>query len=321
MGFSKGLGSLCIYIDAEEGVSFLTDNDMFWCSNCDRVRYKIHAQEMKDLGSKFIITLLKNGKILLKDFREVYVSWENCDGITYLVTEKSIPDELCEFEVFNDGEKVILKASNGLFVCRSFKNHGDIIEVGKSTMANCCQLRPGMGDLYAPCFDISSVELKNLDKLNYRSCILKKEVFRNKSDVPQSHDFIFTWETRTNDITQWDTTWGLNGTHSSPFTIMEFEATVTYNGTFKKIASTHRSIAEKRCITVEVPGRSKVTAQLTVSKMENASIPFTAFIRKTKVNGEVLYMEENGVWKGLVYDKITVETKQERDSWLSCTTV
>lgn len=241
----------------------------------------------------------------------MYVSWVNCDGIIYLETEKSIPDTLCEFDVFNDGEKVILKASNGLYVCRSYINHEYLIEVGKTRIVDCCRLRTGMGDLYPPCFDFSSVELKDLSKLSCRPCVIKKEIFNNKTEESQSHDLTLSWEVRTTDTTQWETTWGLNATHSTAVSIMAFEASVTYNGTFQKVATTNRTIVEKRSITVIVPKRSKVSAQLVVSKMENASIPFTAFIRKTKISGETVHLEEKGVWKGLVYDNVSLEIKEE----------
>ncbi|XP_075690266.1 uncharacterized protein LOC142658577 [Rhinoderma darwinii] len=311
MGISKGLGSLRMYLSTEEGVSFQTDNEMFLCSCCNGEIYHMHAREMKDLTSKFQISLLPNGKILLQDFRDMYVSWMKFEGIVYLEIEKSIPDALCEFEVFHDGEKVLFKTSNGLYVCRSFRYHGDVIEAGRSTMEDCCRLRTGMGDLYAPSFDISNVELNDISKLICRPYVLKKETFVNKTDMTQSHGFSLSWETRTIDTTHWETTWGLNSTHSAPFSIHGIQATITYNGTFQKVASTHRPIVEKRSITVNVPQHSKVTVQLVVSKMENASIPFTAFIRKTKVIGETVDLEEKGVWKGLVYDNVTLETKQE----------
>ncbi|KAM9324282.1 uncharacterized protein PAF06_000303 [Gastrophryne carolinensis] len=311
MGILKGLGPLGIFLSTEEGVSFQTDNEMYWCSCCNGKRYRIHAREMKDLSSKFQVSLLQNGKILLKDFRDMYVSWVDCDGTKFLETEKSTPDELCEFDVFNDGEKIILKASNGLFICRSFKHHGDLIEAGRAVMDDCCRLRTGMGDLYPPCFDIASVELADVSKLNCRPCVLKKETFVNKTDVTQSHGFTLIWDTRSTDSTQWETTWGLNSSYSTTVTIMAFQATISYSGSFQKMATTNRSIVEKRSITVNVPEHSKVTAQLVVSKMENASIPFTAFIRKTKVNGETIDLEEKGIWKGLVYDDVTLETKQE----------
>ncbi|XP_063791600.1 uncharacterized protein LOC134947434 [Pseudophryne corroboree] len=311
MGISKGLGPLGIHLLTEEGVSFQTDNEMFWCSCCNGTKYRVHAQDMKDLTSKFQLSLLPNGKVLLQDFRDMYISWIDYDGVTYLEVEKCVPDELCEFEVFNDGEKVMLKSSNGLFVCRNFRHHGDAIEAGRSIIEDCCRFRTGMGDLYPPCFDISDVVLGNVSKLTCRPCVLKKETFVNKTDVAQSHEFTLSWETRTTDTTQWDTTWGLNATYSATFSAMAFEAVITYNGTFQKVASTYRSIVEKRRVTVNVPEHSKVTAQLIVCKMENASIPFTAIIRKTKVNGETINLAEKGVWKGLVYDDVTLETKQE----------
>ncbi|XP_069842972.1 uncharacterized protein [Dendropsophus ebraccatus] len=311
MGISKGLGPLSMYVGAEEGVSFQTDNEMYWCSGCNGKQYLIYAREMKDLGSKFRISVLPNGKVLLQDFRDMYVSWANLDGIVHLETEKCMPDELCEFDVLHDGQKVIFKASNGLYVCRTFRSHEVNIEVGRSSMEECCRLRPGLGDMYGPCFDISSIELGDISKLVCRPCVLKKDTFVNKTEVEQSHGFALSWETRTTETTQWNTTWGLNTNFSASFTVLGFEANITYNGTMQKVASTNRSIVEKRSITVNVPQRTKVTAQLVVSKMENATIPFTAYIRKTKVSGDIVDLEEKGVWKGLVYSDVTLETKQD----------
>ncbi|XP_071981195.1 uncharacterized protein [Engystomops pustulosus] len=313
MGISKGLGPLVIYLNAEEGVSFQTDNDMFLSSCFNGKQNLMYPQFTKDLGSKFNIIVLRNGKIMLQDLREMYVSWVDNDGVLCLEIEKSVPDERCEFDVYNDGEKVLFKASNGLFVCRTFRFHNDMIEVNRSGMDDCCRFRAGIGDMYAPCFDISNVELNDISKLICRPCVLRKETFVNKSDVDQTHVFNLTWETRTSETTQWETTWGLNSNVSSEFTVLGFEATITYNGTFQKVASTYRSILERRSVTVNVPPHSKVTAQLVVSKMENASIPFTAYIRKTKITGENVDMVEKGVWKGLIYDNVTVETKEEAE--------
>ncbi|KAM4665192.1 uncharacterized protein O3C94_013087 [Discoglossus pictus] len=313
MGVSKGLGPLEVHLSTEEGVSFQTDNEMFWCSYCNGTSYRIHAREVKDLSSKFQVSRLESGKILLKDFREMYVSCMELDGVIYLDTDKCLPDQMCEFEVFHDGEKVILKASNGLYVCRTFRRHVDAIEASKAGVEECCRFRTGLGDMYPPCFDISQVVLDDLSKLSCRPCVLKKETFVNNTNYSQSHNFCLTWETRTTDTTQWSNTWGLNSTHSAPFTLMSIEASVTYNGSFQKIASIKRSILVKRSLNVVVPEHSKVTAQLVVSKMENATVPFTAFIRKTKADGDSVDLEEKGVWKGLVYDNLTLETKQEAE--------
>ncbi|XP_073397449.1 uncharacterized protein [Dendrobates tinctorius] len=318
MGISRGLGPLTMYLFTEEGVSFQADNDMFLTSGYNGKHYLVQVREMKDLNSKFLITLLPNGKIMLKDVRDSYVSWADNEGILYLDTEKCIPDETCEFEVFHDGDRVLFKASNGLFVFRNFRFHGNVIEVGRSSMDDCCRFRTGMGDLYAPSFDISDVELHDISKIVCRPYVLKKETFVNKTDEVQSHDFSFSWEARIAETTQWENTWALDAKLSTSFSVLGFEGTITYNGHFQKIATVNRSIAERRSVTVDVPRRGKVTAQLVVSKMENVSLPFIASVRKHFVSGESMCFEEKGVWKGLVYDNITLETKQESEG-VSCT--
>ncbi|KAM4019170.1 uncharacterized protein ACNLHF_028513 [Anomaloglossus baeobatrachus] len=318
MGISRGLGPLTMYLFIEEGVSFQSDNDMFLCSGFNGRDYLIQVRETKDLTCKFLITLLPNGKVMLQESRDTYVSWVEREGVLHLDTEKSIPDASCEFEVFNDGERVLFKASNGLFMFRNFRYHGDTIEVGRSSMDDCCRFRLGMGDMYAPAFDFSDVELHDISKIVCRPYVLKKETYVNKTDDVQSHEFNFSWEIRTPEITQWESTWGIDSNLSTTFSVLGFEGTITYNGSFQKIATVNRSIVERRNVTIDVPQRGKVTAQLVVSKMENASIPFIASIRKSKVTGEAIYFEEKGVWKGLVYDSVTLEVKQESER-NSCT--
>ncbi|KAM8934369.1 uncharacterized protein RCH25_004833 [Pelodytes ibericus] len=316
---TNGLGPLGVHLNTEEGVSFQTDNEMFWNSHNNGMNFRLQAGEMKDLSSKFQVSLLESGKIHLQDFRDMYVSCAERNGVTYLEMDKCLPDELCEFEVFHDGEKVMLKASNGLFVCRTFHHHETVVEVGRSRVEECCRFRTSMGDLYPPSFDISNVELDDLSKLICRPCVLKTDVFVNKTDSFQDHEFRINWETYSTDTTKWATTWGLSSTFSSSFPLMAFEATITYNGSFLKTATTHRPIVERRSVNVAVPPNIKVTAQLVVSKLENASIPFKAHVRKTKVDGDTVNLVEEGVWTGLVYDDVTLETSQTRCSRFGCT--
>ncbi|KAM3911211.1 uncharacterized protein RB166_019905 [Leptodactylus fuscus] len=309
MGTTKGLGPLAMYVNAEEGVCFQTDNGLYLCSVCIGMMFRIQPCDVKDTHSKFYVSLLPNGKVLLQDYRNVYLCWTD-EELVYLDADKCAPDEYCEFEVFHDEEKVLFKASNGLFVCRTYR-YNDLIEVSHPTMDNCCRFRTAMGDMYAPSLDISQVVLSDISNLACKPCVVRKETFVNKLDTVQSHSFTLTWETRTQDTTEWETTWGLNTTTSSEFDLKGVTVSVTYNGHFKKVATTNRSIVEKRSITVDVPQHRKITAMLVVHKIDKASIPFTALIRKTKVIGETLHFEEKGVWRGLVYDNITVETKEE----------
>ncbi|XP_063287868.1 uncharacterized protein LOC134572690 [Pelobates fuscus] len=318
MGVSKGLGPLGVYANTEEGVSFQTDNEMYWSSYCNGMTNRLQAREEKDATSKFLVFLLQNGKIVLQDFREMYISWTVYDGITYLEMGKSFPDELCEFEVFHDGEKVMFKASNGKFVCRTFHNHETILEVSRTKVVDCCRFRAGMGDLYKPCFDITAVEWDDISNLAFRPCVIKAEKFLNRTNEDQEHEFMLTWETKTSETTQWARTWGLNSMASTKFPLMAFEATITYNGSFQKTAITHRLINESRNVKVSVPPRHKVYAQLMVSKMENVSVPFKVHVRKIKVDGDVLNLVEDGVWKGLVYSDITVATTKQPLSFFDC---
>lgn len=310
MGVSKGLGPLGVHVNTEEGVSFQTDNEMYWSSYCNGNSNRLQAREEKDVTSKFRVSSLQNGKVVFQDFRDMYMSLAVYNGITYLEMEKSIPDELCEFEVFHDEEKVMLKASSGKFICRTFHNHGQtVLEVSRSKAEDCCRFRTGMGDMYKPCFDICSMEWDDVSNLTCRPCVIKADKYINRTDEVQEHEFKMTWDSQTTETTQWTRPWGLNSRLSNKCPLLASEATITYNGSFQNSATTYRVFSVKREKKVLVQPQSEAHAQLIVSKITNVSLPFKVYIRKTKVDGDYLDLVEAGVWKGLVYDSVNLEVE------------
>nr|XP_033780252.1 uncharacterized protein LOC117350227 [Geotrypetes seraphini] len=320
MVISKGLGALEIYLDAEEGVTFKTDNDMYWNSYYEVYRYIIMPLEFKDECSKFLLTRLPSGKILLRDVRDMYLSCTPHDGVGHIMPDKESPDRFCEFEPYFEEDKVALKAANGMFVCRAYRRM-HFIEASKPTPEECCRFRLQIGDLLYPCYDIFSVVVGDTSHVRCQPSVVKKETFVNKTDQPVSHTFNLGWEMRATETTTWNHLWGLESITSGTFTLQGMEATVTYNGGYLKTVSTFKNISEKRSSTVNVPEHSKAIAQLVVTKQDQVTVPFAVNVRKTKKDGESFYMEEKGSWKGLVYTDVTLETKDEPDRGDQCTAV
>ncbi|XP_029467888.1 uncharacterized protein LOC115096840 [Rhinatrema bivittatum] len=311
MVISKGLGALEMYVGAEEGVAFRTDNDMYWSSCCDAYHFAVLARDHKDHSSKFQLTLLPTGKVLLRDFRDMYLGYVlHDDGVGRIEAEKISPDRFCEFEPFYEGEKVALRAINGMFVCRVFRRI-HFIEASKPTAEECCRFRLLLGDLLYPGHDILQVELGDTTHIKCQSSVVKKETFVNKTEKPLSHTFNLGWEVRATDITTWARPWGLEYTTSATFTLLGMEATITYNGSHLKTASAYRNISEKRSATVIVPPHSRALAQLVVTKQDQVEVSFTADIKKIKQDGETVMMEERGSWKGLIYTNVVLDTKEE----------
>ncbi|XP_030049738.1 uncharacterized protein LOC115463412 [Microcaecilia unicolor] len=318
MVISKGMGALEIYLDAEEGVAFRTDIDMYWTSWCENYRYVILARDFKDHSSKFKLTRLPSGRILLRDFRDMYLSYALRDGVGRIEPVKVKPDRSCEFEPYFEEDKVALRATNGMFVCRAYRSF-HFIEASQSTPEECCRFRLSIGDLLYPCHDILNVTLGKTNHIKCQPSVVKKETFANNTDEPLDYTFNLAWEMRASETTTWPRLWGLESNTSTSITLQGMEATITYNGSYLTTMSTFKNISEKRSSTVSVPPHSKAVAQLVVTKQDQVEVPFVANIKKTKQDGEAVYMEVKGSWKGLVYTDVTLETKEEPETDYQCT--
>ncbi|XP_078520286.1 uncharacterized protein LOC144785039 [Lissotriton helveticus] len=310
MVMTRGLGALEVFLDTEEGAAFITDNDMYMSCNGDSSCSVIHTVEQKDPSCKFQLSLVPSGKVLLQDYRGLYLSSVPPNGVCFLEPDCPAADALCEFEPYYEDEKVALKAANGMFLGRVFHRH-HYIEPSRLNPDECCRFRLVLGDLLCPAFEITDVDLGSLSKVKCQPCIVKKETFVNRTEMPQNHVFNLMWEMKAVDTTTWSRAWGMDSKSTFNFTLLGIEGTVSYNGTYQKTAPFRRNIREERSSTVNVLPNRRATAHLVVSKQENAEVPFTATVKKVRADGNSIITHENGKWKGLVYDNVTLEVKQE----------
>ncbi|XP_069502809.1 uncharacterized protein [Ambystoma mexicanum] len=306
----RGLGALEVFLDTEEGAAFVTDNDMYMSCNADFKCSVLHTVEQKDPSCKFQVSIVPSGKVLLQDYRGLYLSSILPNGVRFLEPDCPAADVLCEFEPYYEDDKVALRAANGMFLCRVFQRY-HYIEPSRPNPDECCRFRLVLGDLLCPSFEITAVKLENLSKVKCQPCVLKKETFINRMDVPQDHVFNLTWDVRTIETTTWSRAWGMDSKCTFNFTLLGIEGTVSYNGTYHKTAIFRHTVREERSATVNVLPNSRATAYLVVAKQESAEIPFTATIKKVRSDGNSVVTHENGKWKGLVYDTVTLEIKQE----------
>ena len=74
MTFLKGLGQREAYIDAEEEVAFQMDNGLFWDSLASGSQWAIEGMPEKKKSSKFWVTHLLSGKVLLRNWIGMFLA-------------------------------------------------------------------------------------------------------------------------------------------------------------------------------------------------------------------------------------------------------
>ncbi|XP_051780444.1 uncharacterized protein LOC114647809 [Erpetoichthys calabaricus] len=306
------LGPLEMYIDKQEGVSLRADNGNYWsCIGRSGSMYIEAAKANKDDWCKFHVTKTPDGKVLLRDQRGMYLSRYHESGINYIKPVKSSPDEFCKFSVFTDDNKILLKAENGLYLSRYHRGK-DNIEAAKEGPDEFCRFTVSIGDVVEPTFKILSVEVKDFkaDQIKTPSAVAEQS-YTNNTSAAQSHTFKLSWQDRTSETTTWTHSWGFSMSMSCELKIVDFSATVSYNGSYEKSSTFEKTVTIAEETTINVPPKKKVIGRLVVTKDDNAVVPFTAKIKKTDHNGVETILTEEGTWKGILYQNVNIVATEE----------
>ncbi|XP_051952818.1 natterin-2-like [Xyrauchen texanus] len=312
MAVVAGFGPLVSYIGAEEGVALQADNGQF-LSCIDRSNiYNIEAaKSTKDPWCKFIVEKVNDSKVRLKDRRGVYLSRIDRSGVNHIEAAKAKPDVYCEFSVFTRNGKVIFRADNGLFLSRYDRGNQNI-EAVKEGVDEYCEFALSIGDIISPMFEIVKIDFGKIPDLSDKPSVVKTDYYINESSVNQSHTFKLNWTDTVTETTTWTHTWGVSSTVSSDFKLLSVEVTISYSGQYSTSSSKEKSISMSEETTITIPPKTKITVKLMVNKDDDAEIPFTATIKKTKANGEVKMFTENGTWRGVAYENVSLKIEEAK---------
>ncbi|XP_020653362.1 uncharacterized protein LOC110081185 [Pogona vitticeps] len=310
----KGLGQLEAYIDAEEGVAFQMDNNLFWDSLGRGYGWAIQGLFDKMESAKFWITRLPSGKVMLRDWIGMYLAARDVgtDPDTFPIQPVEYSEDASlQFEVFHRGNRVAFQAYNGLFLARMYRGFYTI-EAAKLFADDACYFRPLIGDLVPPIFELVQMDIEDYSKVRCHRHVLEKQTYVNRSNVLERHIFTMTWETHCIDRIVWDRLWGLGLPFSWSFTVEDATPSVKYTEDNEKAVSLTRYIYMKQRKEVEVPPKTKAIASLLVFWHKTAAVPFTAVIEKVKSNGEVEVLYEGGAWHGLAFRDLHIKVKLEK---------
>ncbi|MGH0182684.1 UNVERIFIED_CONTAM: hypothetical protein FKN15_010355 [Acipenser sinensis] len=153
---TKSLGPLDSYINTDRLATFQADNGKYWCSvPHSSGKNNIEAESpIIEEWCKFKVLYASEGKILLQDKQGMYLSrinWGGVGGIDSIMASKAEPDIFCEFEVFLDSGKVILRADNGKFLSRVARGFNKMnIEAAKTAPDEFCSFAISSGEPTGP---------------------------------------------------------------------------------------------------------------------------------------------------------------------------
>ncbi|XP_053227598.1 uncharacterized protein LOC128405217 [Podarcis raffonei] len=311
---SKGLGQLEAYIDAEEGVAFQMDNNLIWDSLDGQYTWAIQGLTEKLASSKFWVTCLPMGKVMLRNWAGKYLAavaiGENPVNFPIQPVQYS-EDPSLQFEVFYKGNRVAFQAYNGLFLTRTYRGFTSV-EAAKLVADDSCYFRPLIGDLLPPKFKILRVITSDLSHMIYHHSVLDKQVYANRGEAAVRHTFDMTWETTVADTVFWNSLWGLGVETSCHFTLEDAMPRLEYTENNDRTVLVQRNISQRLTQEVLVPPHTEVLAKLVVHRNSTATVSFTAVIQKVKSNGDVVMLNKGGLWKGLVYHGVRLEITKRK---------
>ncbi|ETE60629.1 hypothetical protein L345_13629, partial [Ophiophagus hannah] len=308
----KGLGQLEAYIGADEGVAFQMDNKMYWDSLGNGSHWAVEGVPEKRKSSKFWLIPAPSGRVMLKNWLGLFLAAVD------VRSEKIFPIQPVQystkpslsFEVYFRDNMVAFRASNGLFLCRTFREFNGL-EAAKFFPDETCLFLPQIGDIDLPTFEIVSVVPNDFFPIQYHCHFVDKHIFYNRSSTSVLHTFGLNWVTNSTDRVIWKHLWGLGLPSSCSFRIEDATPTVKYTESNQQNFSLVRSVLEIIVKKVEVPPSTKAIASFWVDIVHSVVVPFLATIQKVKPHGDVEQFNETGAWKGMVYKNLRVNIAME----------
>ncbi|KAK9407518.1 hypothetical protein NXF25_006292 [Crotalus adamanteus] len=309
----KGLGQLEAYIGADEGVAFQMDNKMYWDSLGNGSHWAVEGVPEKRKSSKFWLIPATSGKVMLKNWLGLFLA-----AVDVRSRKKIFPIQPVQystkpslnFEVYFRDNMVAFRASNGLFLSRTFREFNGLEATKFFPDETCCFL-PQIGDADLPTFEIVRVVPNDFSLTQYHPHFVDKHTFYNRSSSSILHTFGLNWVVNTTDRVIWKHLWGLGLPSSCSFRIEDATPTVKYTENNQQNFSLMRSVLEIIVKKVEVPPSTKAIASFWVDITYSVVVPFLAIIQKVKPSGDVEQFNETGAWRGMVYRNPRVEVAIE----------
>jgi hypothetical protein len=122
----------------------------------------------------------------------------------------------------------------------------------------------------------------------------------NHANEPIDSTLTVDYSYETVDETTWEHNWGGGGEASyGNSNIAQVKATISYNGKYGTTNTIKTSESVTDSLTVSCPARTKCYLKYTAEKIDNANVPFTAWVEKSTDTGAMKQSMENGTWTGV----------------------
>jgi hypothetical protein len=308
------------FIDAPEGVALVADNKKFLSRIYRDGRQRIEAaKDVKDPYTRFLVTKTADGKrVCLQADNGSYCSLIQRGDVYYMEAAKQILDEWCEFQPFTVDRQLVLKGHNGLFISRIYRDDIHSIEAAKAGVDPFCKFTPGVGDIIPPKLEILDVTWDSSGQsVIYNPTVVSEDTYINNASNEIVQEFELKWSNKTTETTTWSHAWGFEFSFTYRSSLIEsvvakyeFQAKVSYNGSYGTSSTDENEASFQRKLTVTAAAHKKTTVKMVVKKADNVSLPFTAKIRRTNADGTQRIIYEQGTWTGVGYQSAYVEVQE-----------
>ena len=176
---------------------------------------------------------------------------------------------------------------------------------------------PGVGDLIPPTFEILDITWdENATSVIYSPSVVASDTYNNGGSSPIKQDFTLSWEESNTQTMTWKHAWGIGFSYSYKAGLIpsvaakhEFSVEISYNREYGKSSVVQTTTKFERKVSLQAAAKKK-TVQTVAKKAPSVTIPFTAKIKRTKADGSVSIIEEQGEWQGVAYHSAHLDIQE-----------
>lgn len=213
----------------------------------------------------------KNGKLVLKDHNNLFLSRVYRDGVQGIEAAKEGVDEFCMFTpVIGD---LIPPKFEILDV--TWDSSGKSVIYNPTVVTDDSYSNDGSNDI------VQKINLKWSNKTTETTTW--KHAWGFESSFTYKSSLI-----------------------ESTVAAYEFQAKISYNGSYGKSSTEENTASFSREVTFTAAPHKKTVASMMIKKADNVELPFTTKIRRTNADGDQSMIYQQGTWSGIAYQSVQI---------------
>jgi len=236
----------------------------------------------------------------------------------YMMEKDVFPSRKSELQVIpKDGKVAFRLKENGKFL-RYYQTEKDLV-ADSNDLTRDALFSIETGSVRDVKERIVKIDFRNTaDFTQVQPTVVQTKTIINKGSLPVEKTISMSWEASSKQSTSWEHNWALGVSAegkvgaSKGFASIEVSTSFSaeYGGANVQGDEETKTTSVEEDTKVVIPSNKRVEAELTVTKIDNAEVPFIAKIIRESDAGVTTFYQD-GVWRGVLVLNSFVTVKEE----------